>query len=480
MPAANDMKRYTSVLPAIVSVAAAVASVDAARPRYGGTLRVQMQTTIRSLDPSASSPDVDRVARVRVQALAFETLTIAHPNGGLRPALATAWEHDARDTVWRLHLRAGVMLHGGSPLQPWHVASALRAANPQWKVATDGDTLVVDIDRPNPDLPWELADVRNAVVVRSPGGDPAGTGPFRLERLDAKRLSLRAHDEYWGGRPFLDAVQIDMGVATTDLVSNLELGRSDMAPIAPIDVRRLAQRSLQIASSRPLVTYALVFEPPRAVAAAEPIRRTIALAIDRQALHTVVLQRHGAPATMLVPAWLTGYASIVAPGDRGMSRAAISALPLEQRVLTLRVDAADPLAQALADRIAVDVRETGLTMKLQAPVGLAARPDVRLVRLDFTATSPDRALAFAMSALGPRVVALATSEPAPPGGAPVDGVYRVERALLERFIVVPVVHVPEMYAISDRVAASSGTPVLANGAWNIANVWLRTEQPARR
>ena len=63
-----------------------------------------------------------------------------------------------------------------------------------------------------------------------------------------------------------------------------------------------------------------------------------------------------------------------------------------------------------------------------------------------------------------------------PPGAPIDAVYRLERALLERCVIVPVVHVPDMYAITDRVASSDGDPVLSNGAWNIANVWLRPER----
>jgi peptide/nickel transport system substrate-binding protein len=474
------MKRSTSLLPAIVSVGLAAAAVDAARPHYGGTLRMQTPAAIGGIDPSTAPPDADRVTRVRLLSLVFETMTASDPNGGVRPALATAWEHDARATVWRLHLRAGVVLHGGSALQPWQVAASLRAANPRWKIATNGDVVVVEIAEPNPDLPWELANLRNAVSVRSAAGELTGTGPFRVERLDPKRVSLRAHEEYWGGRPFVDAVQIEMGVATSERLSNLELGRSDMAPIGPTDARRILQRALRTVSSRPLATYVLVFEPQRADTASEPVRRTIAAAIDREALHTVLLQRHGDPATTLLPPWLSGYGSLVAAGNRGTPRVAISALPLEQRTLTLRVDASDPLAQALADRIAVDVRESGLTVKVQAPVGLAPRADVRLVRLDLHATTPDRALADAMAALGPRVVALATTGAALPAGAPVDAVYRLERALLDRYVLVPVVHVPDLYGISDRVEAWSGGVVLPNGAWNVVNIWLRTEQPERR
>src|SRR6185503_14612124 len=95
-------------------------------------------------------------------------------------------------------------------------------------------------------------------------GGLIGSGPFRVERIESTRIALRAHDAYWAGRPFVDAVQIDTGVAAADLLSNLELGRSDMAPVLPLDARRLQQRGLRIVVSRPLGAYVLIFEPHRA------------------------------------------------------------------------------------------------------------------------------------------------------------------------------------------------------------------------
>jgi hypothetical protein len=60
----------------------------------------------------------------------------------------------------------------------------------------------------------------------------------------------------------------------------------------------------------------------------------------------------------------------------------------------------------------------------------------------------------------------------PDGGAPVETVLATERALVARDIVVPIVHVPELYALSGRVQSWNGPVVLPDGAWNLANVWL--------
>lgn len=472
------MKRCTSLSAAFVSIAAA-GVLGAARPHYGGTLRMQTRATIRSLDPADAASEEDRSGPARVSSLVFETLTIPNPNGGVRGALATAWESDARARSWRLRLRPGVALHDGATLQPWHVVSALRTANPRWRLALDGDVVVLDLGEPNPDLPWELANARNAVGVRSDAGNLAGTGPFRIERIDPKRVVLRAHEAYWGGRSFVDAVQIDTAVGANDVLSNLELGRTDIAAVLPGDVRRVTQHGLRTVASRPVTTYALVFEPLRAGANALALRRAIAAAIDRAALQRVVLQGYGDAAMSLVPFWLTGY-RVGPPAAPAASRASNLALPPEQRTLTLRVDAADALGQAIAERVAVDAREAGLTMNVQAPVGLAPRPDARLVAIRFEATTPDRALAAATAVLGPRSVALATNETAPSAGAPIDAVYRTERALLDRFVIVPIVHVPDVYAIADRVEGWGGDAVYSTGAWNVANLWLRADQPQRR
>lgn len=469
------MRHFTSVLLAIGSAALAVATVGAARPHYGGTLRVQAQGTIRTIDPWAAQTDAaDRAVHARAFALAFETLIAPDPAGGLRPALAAAWEREAEGVRWRFHLRAGATLHDGSTLQPWQVASALRAVNPQWKIATQDEAVVIDVGQARPDLPWELATMRYAIGVRGASGDFVGTGPFRVDRLEPRRLTLRAHDGHWAGRPFLDAVQIDMGQSPNEQISSLELARADLVSVQPTDLRRLSQRGLRTAASRPLEVFALVFEARRADPAAESIRRTLAGSIDRFALSSVLLQRQADPAATLIPAWLSGYAPLFTGGDRRLSRAAVAALALDQRTLTLRADASDPLAQAIADRIAVDAREAGLTLRVQVPAGLAPRPDVRLVRLKLYATTPDRALAAVMTELGPRAVALATTEAAPPAGTPVETVYRIERALLEHHVVIPVVHVPELYGLGDRVESWNESAVLPTGAWDFANVWLRS------
>ena len=327
------------------------------------------------------------------------------------------------------------------------------------------------------DVPWALADVRSAVVVRRAAGELVGTGPFRVEQQGANRLVLRAHDDYWGGRAFLDAIEIELGRGAAALLTDLELGRTDMTTVQPADRRRLSQRGLRTVASRPLQLFALVFEVHRASAADDSMRRAVAATLDRAALSRVLLQDYAEPAEAILPRWLSGYEPFVLATPIQVPRDQVAKLPRAQRALTLRVDASDPVARSIADRIAVDAREAGFALTVQAPTGLAPRPDIRLLRVRLAPTSPGRALASAMAALGPRTLAYVASEPPPAPDVPLSEVYRVERALLERSIIVPVVHVPDIYGLGERLDSWNGPVVTDAGALNLADAWLRAGSP---
>jgi peptide/nickel transport system substrate-binding protein len=499
------MKRFRWTFPALGSALIIAGAVAAARPQYGGTLRVEIETTLGSLDPAAPQADAaGSAARDLLLPLIFETLVTPDPAGGLRPLLAISWESDARARRWRFRLRPGLTLHDGSTLGPAQVAATLGAKNDGWKVAATDEGIVIEADRELPDLPWELADIRHAIAVRLATGKLVGTGPFRIDESGAGgadprslgvgpqavrnesgagRLLLRTHEDYWAGRAFIDAIQIDMGRPAADQLARLELGRADIVTAHAPDTGRLSQRGLRIASSRPIELIALVFEGQRATGASDAVRRALALAVDRSAICEVLLRRQGEPARTLLPQWLTGYASLLAAAN-GVStrnsvsaRAVASSLSAEQRILALRIDASGPVARSIAERIAVDGREAGLTINIDPTGTLAPRPDVRLVGIRLAASSPERALAALVAALGPRVTAALSAE-APPGpGSPLDTVYRFERGLLDHHIIVPVVHVPELHGLGKRIESWDPPIVLPSGALNLASIWLGTGTP---
>ncbi len=459
---------------ALASLVAVAHSSPALRPRYGGTARIEVPGVVPTPDPAAALADVEAAAaRDALLPLVFETLTRAGGTG-LQPLLADSWQSEAGDRRWRVHLRPAVKLHDGTPLTAALVTQSLNNATSGWTAKEAGDAVVIESDRPLPDLPWQLADLRHAIVVKGQSALPLGTGPFRLERWEpGRRLVLAANDGYRGGRPFLDAAQIEMARSVREEIADLEAGRADLVALSPPDVRRVLQRALRVQTSRPLELVALVFDTRRPGGSQESLRAAAAGAIDRSAICATLLQGQARAADALLPEWLSGYASILgARRDPATARTIVASLPAGRHALSLEYDAADALVQVVADRVAVDLREAGLAIMMTTASRLAAAPpDGRLVHAFLQPTTPDRALAALLAPLG-----LAAAD-APAAGSALEDTARFEQALLERSVVVPLVHVPRIYALGGRLQSSNGPLVTQTGRLNLADAWLHEEKP---
>jgi hypothetical protein len=66
--------------------------------------------------------------------------------------------------------------------------------------------------------------------------------------------------------------------------------------------------------------------------------------------------------------------------------------------------------------------------------------------------------------------------PLPPH-SPLEATYHAEHAAIDSVIVVPVVHLAELYGIGDRVGASVNPAARPTGGWNLADLWLQDGKP---
>lgn len=441
----------------LVASSLLVASAAAAtRPHYGGTLRVAMQAAPVSLDPASPGG----AAPANVSSLVFEKLVRWGTGGNLEPALATSWESDPARQRWQLRLRTGVRFHDGSPLTSDVVAASLRLANPNWRVIALGDAVIIECDSPNPYLPAELARARNAIVKRD--GKLAGTGPFGIsEWQPGKRLLLTAQDEYWGGRPFVDTIQVDMARNTRDQKLALDLGRVDVIEMAPEQVQRAKAEGRKIVSSRPAELIALVFAHDPQSPEQKRLRQALALSVDRQSIKSVLLQGVGGPAGGLLPNWMTGYGFLFST-EAGLARAQQARAEVPRAPLwTIGYDAADPMARLIAERVNLNARDAG--MRLQVTTAPAA--DLRVVRVPLDSLEPHVALASAAAGLGITSPRLA--------GASVEDLYSAESALLQSQRVIPLLHLPVAYGVSGRV---NDFALDGAGRWRLADCWVDVEK----
>jgi peptide/nickel transport system substrate-binding protein len=453
----------------VVLLAAAFAS-GATRPRYGGTLKIEMGASVTTLDPAAPvSGSAEAEARARLDEMLFDRLAALDANARPVAQLATSWSHDPDNRKWQFSLRAGVKLSDGTQLSLQDAAMSLSASNRGWHVTVSGTTLVIETNTPMPDLPAELALARNSIVHRGEDGTILGTGPFRLSDWNAgHRAVLMANDDYWGGRPYLDQIEITTGKGQRDQLIDLELGRADVVELGIEELRHAAQENLRTVASSPSDLMAILFLPGKAAGDDVRLRQALALSIDRAAIHDVLLQKQGEPAGSLLPGWLSGYAFLF-PAERDVAAAKrLRAEVPNAPALTLGYDAGDLLSRAVAERIALNARDVGLNVRAAAVDVTAGNVDARMVREPPTSANLRLQLA-AMAGWLHEPVAQLRAEAATTG----EG-YEIERALVANFRLIPLFHLPEIFALGSRVREWTVSPV---GGWRPESAWLEAEKP---
>ncbi len=446
-----------------------------ARPRYGGTLRVQTEARILSLNPLALSAGTESApAFGRVASLVFERLVRFDDAGQVAPALATVWHADPQHRQWQFRLRRDVTFHDGTPLTPSAVVGSLEGRERGWRVSLFGETVLIQTDEPRPDLLFELCQPRNAIFRHSSTGTLLGTGPFQISAFaPGEQVLLTAFETYWGGRPFLDAIELHMGRPLRQQRIDLELGRADLVEFSAVEALGAHGANFIVWSSRPVELLVLVF-PQTGPGANLRLREAIASAVDRAAIHQVLLRRLGESTGALLPNWLTGYAFLFrAQQDMALARNLFATISTQPSALRLAYDSTDPLARAVAERVALDVREAGLLVQPERRD--SERPgletDVRLVRWHLQAANAAAALRelaerFGMSEMLPGVDLQ----------SPLAS-YEAEKALLDGYRLMPLIYMPVAFGRHARVKNWSASAV---AEWNLADIWLEgppAEQP---
>jgi len=454
------MKHFAFPLLAASSLLLTLSTQAATRPRYGGTLHVAMRAAPASLDPADPS-QTDPLARSNLSRLMFDTLVTLDDHGRPQPSLATAWQAEPGNQRWQIYLRHDVSFSDGSALTSDVVAASLRTANPAWKVLPLGDAVVIQCDSPNPGLPAELALARNAIAKRN--GKLLGTGPFAAtDWQPGKQLTLTARDDYFGGRPFVDSVVIEMGRSFRDQMIALDLGKADLVEVAPEQARRMAMENRAVRSTAPMELVALVFNRDCQSQDEGRLRQALAFSMDRATMNSVLLQGAGEPAGGLLPNWMTGYAFLF-PTDLNLGQARQVRGELRQASpWVLGYDSSDPVARLIAERVALNARDAGLSVQ----PALSNTGDLRLARVPLMSLDSRVALANLVAAL--QLPVLKT-----PGDS-ADNLYAAEAGVLNSQRMVPLLYVRTAAAAGPAVKSWHPSPA---GTWTLADVWLSAEKP---
>jgi ABC-type transport system substrate-binding protein len=445
------MRHTACRLLAISSAALLLASAVHARTRsrYGDTLRAETQAIAMSGDPA---PEM-------LVGLVFETLVTVDDSGHPQPALAATWTSSNNNQRWEFTLHPGVAFHDGQPCDSPALALSLsRVPGLPWKVHATARGLVIESDTPQPNLPAMLSLPRYAIYAPTQGDQSVGTGPFRIESRNGSTFLLKANDDYWGGRPYVDRLEITTSRSPRDQLNDFSLDRTDVIELGSDQWRRAQQDRLRISSSRPSQAIVVLVDSTKPELRDQRLRQAITLSIDRATIHNVIFQRQGEIAASLLPNWLTGYAFLF-DSKQDIARAR----QLRNEVgrvsaLTIGYDPADPVQRLIAERIALNVHDAGINM--QAVPNSTPGLDLRIR----TVAVPSLDVAAALNGTVDQLNLMAADS-----SPNAESLYANERAALQTYRAIPLVFLPRTTAINARVRNWTASP---DGQWHLADIWL--------
>jgi peptide/nickel transport system substrate-binding protein len=250
-----------------------------------------------------------------------------------------------------------------------------------------------------------------------------------------------------------------------DQITAFDLGRTDIAEIAPENIRRARADGRSLVSSRPSELLALIFSAAPEADEDIHLRNALALSIDTSAINNVVFQGGGDPSRALLPEWLSGYAFVFSPqaASTPIEQARRErALAKQNAPLLLAYDPTDPVARTVAERIFLNARDIGVAVQLTT----SGRSDCALRRVALASTD-------AKTALAELAKTLALPVPKTTGDSVTD-VYDAEKGLLQDHRVYPLIPLRSAAALRVNVHDFVVSP---DAGWQLSNVWLTPEKP---
>jgi len=460
----------------------------AASPRYGGTLHVKLRAISVSLDPREWKPGSFAAAEnEKLAGLVYDRLVTLDDYGKFQPVLATEWTRDGSARNWQFKLRPGVHFSDRTTLTPGEVVAALQATlGRSFEIAAAENAINIHASRPAPDLLEQLASGRNFVFRVQPDGTLLGTGPFFVTEstaaapvegnpaaLKPARIKFQANENCWAGRPFVDFVEVTLGEPALRQLFDLQVGTADIAEIAPDLVRKGRQEGLRIWSSAPQTLVALRFDDALSAPASDDLREALWLALDRDTMANVLLQREAQPATALLPQWLTGYALLFeSPMDlqraRGLRAGFSAGVAGAEQPLRLRVDAPGDLFKLMGERVAVNARQANLLVQVATSSSAnapASAVGLRLFAWHYDSLSPRAELEMFLKQV-------TEGGELPPNTTDPEQLFTQEHRLLEERRILPLVFLPDYVGVRATVRNWNAS---AWGDWRLADVWLEPE-----
>ncbi|SDN63461.1 peptide/nickel transport system substrate-binding protein [Lutimaribacter pacificus] len=237
-------------------------AVRAAGPQKGGTIRVGIQGggSGDSLDPALAA----NATATMVSQMWGETLVELKEGGGLEGRVAESWSSTPDAKTWTFKIRSGVTFSNGKTVTAEDVLATLeRHSGEDTKsgalgllrditgMRAEGDSFVMELNQPNADLPYLMADYH--LIIQPNGGkdDPTagiGTGPYVVKSAEpGVRFVFEKYPDHWdSNRGHASTVEMIVINDDTARMAALQSGQVDMVNRVPPRTAALVDRAPNI------------------------------------------------------------------------------------------------------------------------------------------------------------------------------------------------------------------------------------------
>jgi peptide/nickel transport system substrate-binding protein len=392
-------------LVGLVGLATTAVAHGEGRPRYGGNIEATLLGAPSTLDPLAARTH----AEITVAGLVFDTLYRVDGDGSVQPWIADGEPvYDEKRLTARIAIKKGIRLHDGTELSSLDVAQSLERARQMGKwmlaplvgVKQDGDAVVLTLRAPVAELTTRLALPQLAITKagKAPTERPVGSGPYLLDTIDRKahRLQLRAFDDHFAGRPYVDQLVLTWYETPDGEARRFETGKSQVSArgAAAFAGGQPAYRSVDIEGPASLLLFVGFGKAHADVTGDRSFRTALNLALARGGLTGISSGERVVPTRSPLPVEAGGSALDAASkagdidgarralADAGKRVAALSSAQLSKLKLEILIEDTRPDDREIAERVVLALDKLGIQAVITPLAGQTMRQRVAAGQCD--------------------------------------------------------------------------------------------------
>jgi peptide/nickel transport system substrate-binding protein len=313
-----DLSRRTLLQSA---AAGALAGALPAHAAEADGVTIGWPSDVTSWDPNQRfTPDAQGIFK-----MVFDQPLNQDPKLKLIPALVSKWEMAPDARSLSLQFRDDVTFHNGDKMTSadfrWTFFERVKAGQKldiaqSWRKLTDIETptpttAIMRFDSPAPTAPVWLAflgsflvpkDYMSKITLEEFSAKPVGTGPYKLAEYQMNaRIVLERNDAYWGPKPKLRRVTVEIIKDPSARVAAVQSGQVDLTISVPVrEITRLGAMPNLAGELNPIARIILLQVRNDEGFADQNVRLAVHHAIDKKALSQAFYG--GAAVPLSVPA----------------------------------------------------------------------------------------------------------------------------------------------------------------------------------